>query len=86
MCLFEQESQLLIVMNVRSLAEEKRYCFKNVSSFEVAPVSYPIQIMGFQIRDHVKDGWSKEERYEVLDYEDNIIHFFCSDYILCKKE
>lgn len=37
------------------------------------------QICGFEITDKSKDGWSKDQRFMVNDYEDGIIRFFCKD-------
>ena len=35
------------------------------------------QIYGFEIVDKSKDGWAKDQRYFVNDYEDNLISFSC---------
>ena len=35
------------------------------------------QIYGFEIVDKSKDGWAKDQRYFVNEYEDNLISFSC---------
>lgn len=37
------------------------------------------QIFGFEIVDKSKDGWCDDQRYQINDYEDNIISFSCED-------
>ena len=39
----------------------------------------PMQICGFEIRDHRADGWDADQRYEISDFEDGALHFFCRD-------
>lgn len=40
-------------------------------------VSAPIEIEGFEIVDHSKDGWERDSTYEICDFEDDTIHFLC---------
>ena len=37
------------------------------------------QICGFEISDKSKDGWEKNQRFFVDDYEDGVISFYCKD-------
>ena len=37
------------------------------------------QILGFEIIDKSNDGWDKNQRFLVNDYEDGIISFICKD-------
>ena len=39
----------------------------------------PMQICGFEIRDHRADGWDADQRYEISDFEDGALHFFCRE-------
>ena len=38
-----------------------------------------MQICGFEIRDHRADGWDADQRYEISDFEDGVLHFFCRE-------
>ncbi len=40
------------------------------------------QISGFYIKDMAANGYAKESRYEVGDFENGAIKFYCSDIIL----
>lgn len=51
--------------------------FYNVSRFSVEELSAPLEIHGFEIVNHYQQGWEKDSRYEIHDFEDNRISFFC---------
>ena len=51
--------------------------FFNVSRFRIGEVSAPIEIHGFEIIDHSKDGWGQDSTYEIHDFEDDYVRFFC---------
>ena len=55
-----------------------RMVFSNVSRFRIGEVSTPIEIHGFEIVDHSQDGWEKDSTYEIRDFEDDRINFFCA--------
>ena len=80
--LFSDGNQLNAYIVMHDADVDRRMEFREVSSLSVASLSYPMQIWGFQIVDHKEDGWSAPERYEVRDFEDNLIHFFCRDVII----
>ncbi len=48
-------------------------------------VSAPIEIEGFEIFDHSKDGWERDSTYEIRDFEDDTIHFLC-EYFSMEKQ
>lgn len=54
--------------------------FSNVSRFRIGEVSMPLEICGFQIINHSSNGWEKDSRYEIGDFEDDRVHFFCEDF------
>ena len=53
--------------------------FKNVHTIDIRSLSFPMIVSGFEIIDHKQDGWDSESRFEILDYEDNVIHFTCEN-------
>lgn len=54
-----------------------RITFSNVSRFRIGEVSMPLEIHGFEIINHAQDGWEKDSTYEVRDFEDDRVNFFC---------
>lgn len=54
--------------------------FFNVSNITMKVLSSSFEIWGFEIIDHKKDGWLKEMRYEMNDYESDCLHFFCESF------
>ncbi len=53
--------------------------FEEVTCFTVAFQGYPFLIQGFEILDHSTDGWQADARYEIRDYEDHSIAFYCQN-------
>ena len=51
--------------------------FSNVSRLRIGEVSAPIEIQGFEIIDHSQNGWDKDSLYEIRDFEDDRVSFFC---------
>lgn len=51
--------------------------FSNVSRFRIGEVSTPLEIHGFEIINHFQNGWGKDSAYEIRDFEDNRVNFFC---------
>lgn len=51
--------------------------FFNVSRFRIGEVSTPLDIHGFEIINHSQNGWEKDCTYEICDFEDNRVNFFC---------
>ena len=51
--------------------------FYNVSRFRIGEISIPLAIQGFEIINHSQDGWEKDSTYEIRDFEDDYVHFFC---------
>lgn len=54
-----------------------RIIFYNVSRFRVGELSLPLEVHGFEIINHSQDGWEKEFTYEIRDFEDDRVNFFC---------
>ena len=51
--------------------------FSNVSRFRIGEVSTPLEIHGFEIINHSQNGWEKDFTYEIRDFEDDRVNFFC---------
>lgn len=54
--------------------------FQNVSLLNVANASHPFQIGGFEIIDKLSDGYQKDRRYLIKDYEDGTVSFYCESF------
>lgn len=54
--------------------------FQNASLISMVKVSYPFQICGFEIIDKQEDGYQKENRYFVNDYENGTVSFYCESF------
>lgn len=54
-----------------------RMTFFNVSRFRIGEVSIPLEIRGFEMISHFQNGWEKDSTYEVRDFEDDRVNFFC---------
>lgn len=51
--------------------------FSNVSRFRIGEVSAPLVIHGFEIINHSQNGWGNDSTYEIRDFEDDRVNFFC---------
>lgn len=51
--------------------------FYNVSRFSIRDLSIPLEVHGIEIIDHSQNGWEKDSTYEICDFEDDRVHFFC---------
>ena len=40
-------------------------------------ISIPLEIDGFEIVNCLEKGWERDSAYEIRDFEDDRIHFFC---------
>ena len=58
--------------------------FKNVSRFNISDFSLPLEIYGFEIVNHSQNGWEKDSAYEINDFEDGYINFFCESFNIMK--
>ena len=55
-------------------------CFRNVSQLKMSAISYPIVISGFEMIDHLQNGWESRVRYLINDFEEDTISFFCESF------
>ena len=51
--------------------------FYNVSRLRFGELSMPLEVHGFEIINHSENGWENDSIYEIRDYEDDSVHFFC---------
>ena len=63
----------------RIFFNNKTFCitFYNVSRLRMGIISAPFEIHGLEIINHAKSGWEQESVYEIRDFEDECINFFC---------
>ena len=54
--------------------------FENVSCINLSDMSYPFEIVGFEILDYTSRGYSKDTRFFVNDYENGQLSFYCEDF------
>lgn len=76
------DQRLVLTMDAQIAKAKHRIIFQNISDLRIDHFSYPIQISGLEVTDHSPKGWSPDLRYEVYDFEDARLHFFCEDIIL----
>lgn len=50
--------------------------FYNVSRFRIGELSAPLEVHGFEIVNHSQNGWEKDSKYEIRDFEDDYVNFF----------
>ena len=75
-------NMLLEKFDINKEAKTIKILFKNVSNFSVRDICKQMPIMGLEIIDNKERGWQKEKRYEITDFENNVIHLFCETIIL----
>lgn len=79
----DSDEYLEYISNSKNLIN-KKILFKNVSNFSIKNVYRDMQITGFEILNHKENGWQKEIKYEVKDYEGDKINLFCEEIIVIK--
>lgn len=57
-----------------------RINFHNVSRFRMGNISMPLEVEGFEIINHSQDYWETDSRYEIRDFEDDRVNFFCESF------
>ena len=57
-----------------------RIVFYNVSRFRFGELSAPLEVHGFEIINHSQNGWGKDSTYEIRDFEDDRVNFFCESF------
>ena len=77
MILSSKENRLELTWKINVCDKRSTLLFHNVSCFSINSVSVPFEIEGFEVIDHLQEGWQKDSRYEVHDYEDGKVRFFC---------
>ena len=71
LCLIYERNNKIFDINIE---------FKNITNLNLKKIGGLYnQIMGFEIIDKKNDGYEKEQRFMINDYEDGIINFFCSE-------
>ena len=51
--------------------------FYNVSRLRINNFSKPLEVYGFEVINHSQNGWEKDSKYEICDFEDDRVNFFC---------
>lgn len=78
------DNQLELSWEIYFENEVYRITFSNVSRLRIGEVSTPLDIHGFEIINHSQNGWEKGSTYEIRDFEDNHVSFFCECFKLEK--
>ncbi|MBQ2734631.1 MAG: hypothetical protein IJD82_10745 [Clostridia bacterium] len=68
-----------LTLKVSCNGKDATLCFENVSPFCCSFETSETVIHGFEIIDHSADGWQTDARYEVRDYEEDSIAFYCEN-------
>ena len=53
--------------------------FHNISGMKIEKMSSPLEIQGCEMITHVHNGWDKGVKYEIRDFENDCINFFCEE-------
>ena len=77
MLLKNVDNQLVLSWKIHFENTFFRMTFYNVSRFRVGELSIPLEVNGFEIIDYSQNGWEKDSKYEIRDFEDDRINFFC---------
>ena len=72
-----EDGKLVLLWTIKSGTAVHRLYFQNVSRLRIGEVSKPLEIHGFEIINHSQNGWEEDSKYEIRDYEDGRVHFFC---------
>lgn len=76
------DNQLEVSLFVRSNNDFFRITFFNVSRFRVGELMVPVEVHGLEIINHSQKGWEKDFKYEIRDFEDDLICFFCESFMV----
>lgn len=76
------DQRLVLTMDAQTDKAKHRIIFQNISGLRIDHFSYPIRISCLAVIDHSAEGWSPDLRYEVYDFEDASLRFFCEDVIM----
>ncbi len=74
---FQNGKTMAIRMVGRCSDVRQEYLFHNVSGLTVNDLCFPMVLQSFHILDHRPDGWDRSHSFELQDYEDHKIRFFC---------
>ena len=77
MVLKNVDKQLELLLKIYFENTVLQITFYNVSRFRIGDVSTPLEIHGFEIIKHSQNGWEEDSRYEIRDFEDDSVNFFC---------
>ena len=69
------DSKLELSWKIKFENEVFRITFYNVSRFRMGELSVPLEVHGLEIINHSQ--WEKDSRYEIRDFEDDRVKFFC---------
>ena len=78
--LFSINSQIELKLKFNSNNEIFIICFHNVSRISIQELSTPMTIYGFEIISNKEKGWEPDSNYEIRDFEDGRIRFFCESF------
>ncbi len=76
------DEQLILSLDTSVCGKAYRIICRNVSALTMDSFSYPMQICGAAITDHSSEGWQADRKYEVYDFEDGKIRFFCEEIVV----
>ena len=77
MILSNIDNQLDMTWKIYFENDTYKITFYNVSRLKTEDLSAPLQIHGFEIIDNAENGWETDSRYEIRDFENDSINFFC---------
>ncbi len=80
MILKNKNDQLELSLKVYFENKILEMLFYNVSRIKMGELSVPLEVHGFEIIDNSPNGWEKDSTYEIRDFEDDYISFYCENF------
>ena len=74
------KSQLKLFLSASTIEVSFAATFFGVSRVTFENFSFPMEICGFEIISHQGEGWAQDSRFEIRDYEDGKVSFYCQSY------
>ncbi len=75
--LTDDDGYRTLILKVNCNGKDGTICFENVCRFSCVFMDSETVVSGFEIIDHSIDGWQSDARYEVRDYEEDSLAFYC---------
>lgn len=80
--LTNKNNKLIMVWEIKVASTIRTVTFYNVSMLRICELSAPFIIYGFEIVDRSLSGWQSDTTYEIRDFENGTINFYCEKIVM----